>query len=64
MKKSMQQSACFYSFILLVGSILAVLGFVLGQLFPFYAKYILKKYEASTRKMIQVIEERDITLTD
>ena len=64
MKKSMSNSL-FFSFICLVGVILAVLGFVLGQLFPFYAKsYIEGNTKQAQEQMIQVIEERDIILTD
>ena len=64
MKKSMS-SSLFFSFICLVGVILAVLGFVVGQLFPFYAKsYIEENTKQAQQQMIQVIEERDIALTN
>ena len=58
-------SSLFFSFICLVGVILAVLGFVLGQLFPFYAKsYIEENTNQAQAQMIQVIEERDIVITN
>ncbi|WP_431027498.1 two-component system histidine kinase PnpS [Lysinibacillus sp. LZ02] len=64
MKKSMSNSL-FFSFVCLVGIILAVLGFVIGQLFPFYANsYIQENTIQSQQQMLQVIEEADIVLTD
>lgn len=64
MKKSMS-NRLFFSFICLVGVILAVLGFVLGQLFPFYAKsYIEENTKQAQEQMTQVIEDRGITLTN
>ncbi|MFF5994341.1 ATP-binding protein [Lysinibacillus sp. KU-BSD001] len=64
MKKSMSNSL-FFSFVCLVGIILAVLGFVIGQLFPFYANsYIQENTIQSQQQMLQVIEESDIVLND
>lgn len=63
MKKSMS-NGLFFSFICLVGIILAVLGFVIGQLFPFYAEsYINENTEQAQQRMLQVIEERNIELS-
>ena len=54
----------FYSFIFFVGSILAVLGFVIGQLFPFYAnEYVNTSMEASQVQFEQVLEEHQIELS-
>ena len=44
----------FFTFILIVGSVLAVLGLVLGQLFPFFAK---EYNERQTEIMEQRIEQ-------
>ena len=50
MMKSMS-GHLFFTFIIIVGSILAVLGLVLGQLFPFFAK----EYN---EQQTQIIEQR------
>lgn len=58
-------SRLFYSFIFLVGSILAVLGLVIGQLFPFYVEeYVDITAETSQAQLEQVIDERNITLSE
>ncbi|KGR83252.1 two-component system histidine kinase PnpS [Lysinibacillus odysseyi] len=63
MKKSMS-NGLFFSFVCLVGIILAVLGFVIGQLFPFYAEsYINENTEQAQQRMMDVIEERGIDIT-
>ena len=54
----------FYSFIFLVGSILAVLGLVIGQLFPFYVQdYTDIAVETTQQQFEQVIEQNGITLS-
>lgn len=63
MKKSMS-NGLFFSFVCLVGIILAVLGFVIGQLFPFYAEsYIIENTEQAQQRMLQVVKEYEIELT-
>lgn len=64
MKKSMS-NRLFLPFVFLVGFILAVLGFVIGQLFPFFInEYIIENVEEAKQEMLQFIEERNIELTD
>ncbi len=63
MKKSMS-NGLFFSFVCLVGIILAVLGFVIGQLFPFYAEsYINENTEQAQQRMLDIIEEREIDIS-
>lgn len=63
MKKSMS-NGLFFSFVCLVGIILAVLGFAIGQLFPFYAEsYINENTEQAQQRMMDVIEEQGIDVS-
>lgn len=55
----------FFSFICLVAVILAVLGFVLGQLFPFYAKSYIEENTADAQaEMAQIVNLQQIELTE
>lgn len=55
----------FVSFMLLIGIILAVLGIVMGQLFPIYIEdYLERSIIAEERALMQKIDTMDITLTD
>ena len=54
----------FYSFILIIGSILAVLGLIIGQLFPFFAEeYVQFTTDQNQQKFEQVIQQENISLT-
>ncbi len=64
MKKSMS-NRLFISFICLVTVILAVLGFVLGQLFPFYAEtYIEENTVNAQQQMKEIIQQQQIEVTE
>ncbi len=55
----------FFPFVFLVGFILAVLGFVIGQLFPFFINtYIVENTDEAKQEMLQIIEDRDIQLSE
>lgn len=55
----------FFPFVFLVGFILAVLGFVIGQLFPFFVNsYISESVEQSKQEMLHFIDDRDIQLSE
>lgn len=57
-------SRFFYSFVAVVGLILAVLGFVIGQLFPFYAEgYVKQSQEAASERFEQVATQSDISIS-
>ncbi|MEK4627657.1 MAG: two-component system histidine kinase PnpS [Solibacillus sp.] len=54
----------FYSFIFVIGSILAVLGLFIGQLFPFFAEeYVQSTVAENEQKLEQVLKEENIELT-
>ncbi|MER2049668.1 MAG: histidine kinase dimerization/phospho-acceptor domain-containing protein, partial [Solibacillus sp.] len=55
----------FYSFILVIGSSLAVLGLFIGQLFPFFAdEFVHEVTKDSEQQLEQVIEQEKIELTE
>ncbi|MFS0875714.1 two-component system histidine kinase PnpS [Solibacillus isronensis] len=55
----------FYSFILVIGSSLAVLGLFIGQLFPFFAdEFVHEVTKDSEQQLEQVIEQEQIKLTE
>lgn len=54
----------FYSFIFVIGSILAVLGLFIGQLFPFFAEeYVNSTTSQSQLKFEQVLVDENINLS-
>lgn len=54
----------FYSFIFVIGSILAVLGLFIGQLFPFFAEeYVNSTTSQSQQKFEQVLVNENINLS-
>lgn len=54
----------FYSFIFVIGSILAVLGLFIGQLFPFFAEeYVNSTTSQSQQKFEQVLVDENINLS-
>ncbi len=64
MNKSMS-GRIFLSFILLVTAMFAVLGLVIGQLFPFYVEdYIQTHTDISKQKMEQFIQQEHIVMTN
>lgn len=55
----------FVSFMALIGIILAVLGIVIGQLFPVYiGEYLDRSIAAEERVLYDTLQESDIVLTD
>ncbi|MER2000537.1 MAG: PAS domain-containing protein, partial [Lysinibacillus sp.] len=64
MKKSMN-NRFFFPFLLLIGMSLAVLGFGIGQLFPYFVDhYTEAKNEQSIRALDEAIEKLDIQLSE
>lgn len=54
----------FYSFILVIGSSLAVLGLFIGQLFPFFIdEYLYENTNDKEQQFEQVIEQQKVELT-
>lgn len=54
----------FYSFVLLVGSILAVLALVIGQLFPFFVdSYVTTSTEGAQIQLDQLLDDQQLNLT-
>lgn len=55
----------FYSFIFVIGSSLAALGLLIGQLFPFFAdEYYSITEQNNVKQLEQVIEQQQIALTE
>lgn len=55
----------FYMFIFIVGSVLAVLGLVLGQLFPFFSQeYYAKKTEHTASNIENVLHETTLSTSE
>ena len=55
----------FFTFILIVGSVLAVLGLVLGQLFPFFAKeYNERQTEIMEQRIEQSVDSMNLSLSE
>ena len=64
MMKSMS-GHLFFTFILIVGSILAVLGLVLGQLFPFFAKeYNERQTEIMEQRIEQSVDRMNLSSSE
>lgn len=64
MNKSMS-SRIFFSFLFLVAVIFAVLGLVIGQLFPFYVEdYVQSQNDVSQQSMEQFIQQEHIVMTN
>lgn len=64
MKKSMN-NRFFFPFLLLIGMSLAVLGFGIGQLFPYFVDhYTEEKNEQSKQALNEAIQQLDVQLSD